>query len=85
MACPSGKRSYPTQELAEEALIQAHTAYEYPEGQGPLAVYQCDECGEFHLTSRGPINERLAAYIAEGKLKLHKEARRWEDRFRGKH
>lgn len=85
MACPSGKRSYSTQELAEEALIQARTAYDYPDGQGPVAVYRCEDCGEFHLTSRGPMNARLAAFLSEGKIDLHKEARKWEDKFRGKH
>jgi hypothetical protein len=40
-------------------------------------VYQCEDCGEYHLTSRGPMNERLAQYIADGKLKRDKEANQW--------
>lgn len=68
---------YFSKELAEEALIGAHTAYTYANGQGPIAVYQCEDCGEYHLTSRGPMNERLAQYIAEGKLKRDKEANQW--------
>ncbi len=73
---------YFSKELAEEALIGAHTAYDYAGGQGPIAVYQCEDCGEYHLTSRGLMNERLAQYIADGKLKLEKEANRWLGKFK---
>ncbi|MCI0750497.1 MAG: hypothetical protein L0Y35_01545 [Flammeovirgaceae bacterium] len=73
---------YLSEALAEDALIEARTAYEYPKGTGPIAVYQCDECGYYHLTSKGPINEKLSKYMADGKLNLQKEANRWLDKLK---
>jgi hypothetical protein len=80
--CVTGKKMYPTQEIAEEALIGAHTRFQYPSGGGPVAVYQCADCGRYHLTSRGPMNGKLADQMASGKIKLQKEADAWESRFR---
>jgi hypothetical protein len=80
--CPTGKRLYHSEQLAEDALIEAHIHFDYRAGGGPLAVYQCDECGEYHLTSRGPMNARLASQIADGTIKKHKEAGRWQGKFK---
>lgn len=80
--CATGKRVYASQEMAEEVLIEAWTRYEYKGNQGPIAVYRCDDCGQYHLTSRGPMNERLAAALADGRISKQKEARRWEDKFK---
>jgi hypothetical protein len=82
--CISGKRVYASQEIAEDVLIEAWTRYEYNNNTGPISVYKCDDCGNYHLTSRGPMNERLAKALADGKIRQQKEARRWEDRFRKK-
>lgn len=75
--CPSGKRLYLTEVLAEEALIEAHIQFDYRQGNGPIAIYQCEECGAFHLTSKGTMNLRLAALKAEGKIQKQKEAQHW--------
>ena len=80
--CITGKRVYPTEQIAEEVLIEAWTRYDYKRNEGPVAVYQCDDCGRYHLTSKGPMNEKLASALAEGKIKKQKEARRWEEKFR---
>lgn len=80
MGC--GKRSYLSQELAEEALIAAWTAFDYSEGHGPVAVYLCEDCGSYHLTSRGPMNERLASAIAGGEIGREKQAEKWTQRIR---
>jgi hypothetical protein len=85
MKCPTGKKIYPTENLAVEALIGAHTAYNYPSGQGPIAVYQCEECGNYHLTSRGPMNAHLAELIAKGDIKKQKTADEWEEKIKRKH
>ncbi len=77
MPCVTGKQLYPTQSLAEDALIEARTRYG-DEKSGPVAVYRCDDCGQYHLTSKGPINPRLAEYIKSGQLKLNQEANRWK-------
>lgn len=82
--CPTGKKTYDTHEVAEDALIESWVKYDHKSGTGPVAVYQCEECGYFHLTSKGIMNGRLAKYIAEGRIKLLKEAQRWEGKLRKK-
>jgi hypothetical protein len=82
--CTSGKRAYATAEIAEEALIEAHIQYEYGRGNGPVTSYRCEECGQYHLTSQGPMNERLATLMKSGKLKRLKESAHWNRRL-GKH
>jgi ABC-type ATPase with predicted acetyltransferase domain len=81
-SCVTGKKVYLTEQHAEDALIEANIQYDYSRGGGPIAVYRCDDCGYFHLTSRTPMNERLARYKAEGKLSLNQEANKWIDKFK---
>ena len=82
--CVSGKKCYPSQEIAEEALIQAHSHFDFGKSKGPVAVYQCEECGTFHLTSQGTMNGRLTQYLKEGKNHLQREANRWIDKLNRK-
>ncbi len=76
------KRSYATEEIAVEALIGAHTHFNFNNGAGPISVYQCDDCGQYHLTSREPMNEKLASLLKEGKINQQKEADHWERKWR---
>ena len=80
--CVTAKKMYPSQEIAEDALIEARTQFEYKENQGPIGVYQCEDCGYYHLTSKGKMNDRLATQLKDGKIKLQKEANRWTEKFR---
>lgn len=80
--CVSGKKIYPTQQVAEEALIGAHTQFDYSKGNGPVSVYLCEDCGNYHLTSRGSMNERLAQLLKDGKIDRQKEAYQWEDKLK---
>ncbi|MCU0358878.1 MAG: hypothetical protein MUE95_15020 [Cyclobacteriaceae bacterium] len=80
--CISGKKSYPTQEMAEEALIDAHIVYDYGRTSGPIAVYLCEDCGQYHLTSAGIMNEKLAQYRKDGTLEKLRRARQWEGKYR---
>lgn len=73
---------YSTLEMAEDALIEARTRFDYPPNSGPIAVYPCEDCGHYHLTSQGKMNEKLAKYLAEGKIQLQKEANRWLDKLK---
>ena len=81
MPCPSGKKQYPTHGLAEDALIAARIQ-RGSEKSGPVAVYQCEDCGQWHLTSKGSMNPRLEEYIQSGKLKLQQQAERWKHKLR---
>lgn len=80
--CVTNKRIYYTKEMAEDALIEAWSRNNYPEGRGPVAVYQCDDCGNWHWTSRGPMNERLAGELRSGNIHRQQEAYRWERKWR---
>ena len=83
-SCSSGKRGYVTESVAKDALIEARTRYGGEKEGGPVAVYRCDDCGQFHLTSKGTMNPKLTAYIKEGKLKLNQEAGRWMEKLKRK-
>lgn len=82
-SCPSGKRAFTSEVQAEEALIDTRTR-RGDERNGPVGVYRCDDCGQYHLTSKGTLNARLAQYIKEGKLKLNQEAERWKSKLNNK-
>lgn len=83
-SCITKKNRYATQYLAEDVLIELWTKNEYHQGHAPIAVYRCDDCGDFHLTSKGPMNPRLAEAIRSKGMSLAKEANRWVDKLKGK-
>ena len=80
--CVSGKKIYLNEAIAIEALIGAHTRFNYRQGNGPVAVYQCEDCDNYHLTSKGPMNDRLAELINDGKINRQKEADQWEGKLK---
>lgn len=82
--CATAKKMYPTESVAEDALINAWTTYDYKKDQGPVGVYLCDICGAYHLTSKGSMNSRLSQLIALGKVKREAEANRWLDKLKNK-
>jgi hypothetical protein len=82
--CSSGKKVYASQELAEEALLEAWTRYNLKPENGPVAVYKCDDCGYFHLTSKGPMSSTLAQHLADGKIQRQQEANYWQERLKNR-
>lgn len=81
LKCPTGKRVYPTETMAEDALIDAHSRHQYS-GTGPIAVYQCEDCGYYHFTSKGEMNKKLAEQIVSGKIKRQQEANQWKSKLK---
>ncbi|MGC4020718.1 MAG: hypothetical protein QM734_01635 [Cyclobacteriaceae bacterium] len=81
LKCSTGKRVYQTEIIAEEALIDSHSRNNYS-GNGPIAVYKCEECGYYHFTSKGSMNKRLAELIASGKIKLQQQANEWSQKWK---
>ncbi|HET6540031.1 MAG TPA: hypothetical protein VFG46_06075 [Chryseolinea sp.] len=75
---------YPTEAIAEEALISAWITYQYTHGNGPIGVYLCEDCGSYHLTSKGIINNKLQEAITTGKIQKNKEINTWLDKIRRK-
>ena len=80
--CVSNKKIYPSKEVAEDALIEAHTHFEYDRGKGPIGVYQCEDCGNYHLTSKGTMNQKLEQLMKEGKIQRLKEANQWLNKIK---
>jgi len=79
MSCPSKKNQYVTNVLAETALIDIHINRNFSEDQGPQNIYQCQFCGDWHLTSKSPTrNERLQEMIDSGEMQRRQQARQWE-------
>ena len=82
LKCPSNKKVYSSKEIAEEALIEAHTQFEYTRGSGPIAVYECEDCKYYHLTSQGPMNQKLEQLMKDGKIQRQKEANQWLNKIK---
>jgi hypothetical protein len=83
-SCPTGKIVYGSVAIAEDVLIELWSKNEYNPVSAPVGVYQCDDCGFFHLTSKGVMNPKLSEAIASGKIKRQREAGRWEEKFKKK-
>jgi hypothetical protein len=79
--CSTGKKVYLSEALAENALIDAHSSNHYA-GTGPVAIYRCEDCGYYHFTSKGKMNEKLAQQIASGKIKRQQEANQWLNKLK---
>ena len=82
MKCSSGKYQYMSQDLAETALIDQHIYKGFLPHEGPQNVYECQNCGYWHLTSKAPEqNPRLTEMIDSGEMKRKQEASKWERGF----
>ena len=77
--CPTGKRPYPTEDMAVNALIEARVRFEH---NSAVAVYQCDDCNQWHLTSRGNMNTRLKELLEDGTIKKEREGFQWNMKLR---
>jgi hypothetical protein len=80
--CSTGKVIYVTQTLAEDALIDAWGRNNYKIGSGPVNVYQCDDCGNFHFTSKGAMNDRLKKECDSGQIAKNQRAFDLERKFK---
>jgi hypothetical protein len=80
--CPSGKRAFQTETLAVDVLLELWSKNTYSSGNGPIAVYRCEDCGEYHLTSHGSMHPKLSEYLAGKTVNLDREANKWIDKFK---
>ena len=71
MAC--SKREFQTEIQAEEALIQSHILFT----STAINYYQCDICGQYHLTSKGDRNPILDNEAVKQKIKRERQSREW--------
>jgi hypothetical protein len=75
--CSTHKKVFLTHAQAVDALVDARIRYEYSSGNGPVSVYRCDECGYYHLTSKGTTDQTLQNRLTSGSIDREKEANRW--------
>jgi hypothetical protein len=80
--CSTGKVIYVTQALAEDGLIDAWVRNNYKLGTGPVNIYPCDDCGNFHFTSKGAMNDRLKKEWESGQIAKNQRAFDIERKFR---
>ncbi|HLT79559.1 MAG TPA: hypothetical protein VKZ86_00925 [Cyclobacteriaceae bacterium] len=80
--CPTGKRGFVSEEIAVDALIGAWVRYDHSRGDGPVTIYLCDDCGQYHLTSKGPMHETLKKYLADGTISRMSQAEEWMRRLK---
>ncbi len=77
MSC--NKRSYQTENLAVDALVEARIRFS---SNTSVTVYQCVDCGFWHLTSQGTIHPRLSQALKKGDINKQREADYWERKLR---
>lgn len=82
MKCSSGKRAYSNLVLAKETLIQHHIRNNYKRGEGPINVYECQECGNWHFTSKGAENEIFEDQEVMARIESERRAFLWEQKLR---
>lgn len=82
LTCATGKRLYETLVLAEDALIESWSRNVYQAGAAPVAIYQCDDCGYFHFTSKGEMNEKLQEALESGEVEKRRRAFYWEEKLK---
>jgi hypothetical protein len=82
--CSSGKVIYVSLSLAEDALLDAWVRNNYSVGTGPITIYQCEDCGNFHFTSKGAMNDRLKRELDSGQIERSRRAFDYERKFKAR-
>jgi hypothetical protein len=82
--CSTHKKVYYSEAQAEEALLQAHINFSFRDKDGPVTYYKCEDCGYFHLTSKGIMNETLKRSLKDGKINKAKEVEGWERKLKNR-
>jgi len=78
MRCVTGKNGYFSEEEVQEALIRSHISF----ASGATNYYQCHDCEEYHLTSRGELHPLLSEPEVKNRIKQERQAQEWEGRIR---
>lgn len=83
MRCPvTGKVSFDSEIIAEEALLSHHARQFHQPGQGPINVYECDHCGCWHFTSKGEVHHQLNSEKTLDRLNRERLGNHWERKLR---
>ncbi|MFT5513196.1 MAG: hypothetical protein ACI8SE_001598 [Bacteroidia bacterium] len=79
MSCPSKKKEHTTIGAAEGALIDARIRFV---GNSAVNVYECEDCGNWHLTSKGETHPKLQEMIDSGSLDEEIKKFEWREKYR---
>jgi hypothetical protein len=81
MKCISGKNQFESEDLAKEALIQNRIYHNHREGSGPINIYECPDCNEWHFTSKGETAKFLQQQEVKERIEKEKKLNEWKERF----
>ena len=80
--CISGKTVYESREIAEEALVQNHIRNSHRKGSGPINIYECKDCKNWHFTSQGSVNQLFESPEVVNRINRERRAMEWELKLR---
>ncbi|NQZ78236.1 MAG: hypothetical protein HRT61_19340 [Ekhidna sp.] len=80
--CITGKICYLDEDLALEALIQFYIRNSTQIASGPVNVYHCPECNEWHFTSKDAPNPNLIDKETTRRILEERRAYSWEQKFK---
>ena len=78
----TGKVSFDSEIIAEEALLSHHARQFHQEGSGPINIYECQHCGCWHFTSKGEIHPELQSESTKERLAKERLGYHWERKLR---
>ena len=78
----TGKISFDSEVIAEEALLSHHARQFHQPGQGPTNIYQCDHCSCWHFTSKGEVHSALQSDDSRARLERERLGTHWERKLR---
>ncbi len=78
MSCSTGKNGYYTEEEVQEALIRSQIRFI----KAANNYYQCNDCGEYHLTSQGDEHPMLKEPKVVARIQREQRVQEWEGRFK---
>ena len=81
MKCVTGKTVYDSEDLAQEALIQNRIRNNHREGSGPINIYQCKECNQWHFTSKGEVASFLKDPEVAARINNERKMFDWSQRI----
>jgi hypothetical protein len=77
MKCSTGKKGYYNENEVQEALIRSHIRFQ----STACNYYMCNDCGEYHLTSRGEKHPLLDDSEIQKRIKDEQREQDWLGKF----
>ena len=78
MNCPTGKNGYYTEPEVQEALIRTQISFR----SSATNYYVCEECGEFHLTSKAAKHQLLSDADVIARIAREQREQDWSGKFK---